>query len=235
MRVHGDEVTAEGLDLFIVRRGADDLVDGSVDLQTVVVNDDTEVVQLVVGGKHECFPNLTLLAFTVTDDGIDTVILLVNLCAERHTASGGNALTQGAGGHIYTGGLFHVGMTLQMGIGLAEGFQILNGEIALFGQSGVQNGGGVTFGEHHAVAVGIFGVFRIYLHLRKIEIGDDICDGQGSAGVSCTCGMNALDDAHTDFDGDFLKFGQLGNFHGSLLSECPEIFGEILRSAKNKI
>jgi hypothetical protein len=42
----------------------------------------------------------------------------------------------------------------------------------------------VALGEHEAVSLRIFGIFRIHVHFLKIEIGQDIRAGKRSAGMT---------------------------------------------------
>ena len=107
MTVAALHVPVEGLELLVDGIGRHDLLQRTVDLDVVVIHKNTEVVQMVVPGSHGCLPDLTLLQLTVAQHGIDPVVLLVYLTGQRHTHSGGNALTETAGGHIYTGHMAH--------------------------------------------------------------------------------------------------------------------------------
>ena len=63
-------------------------------------------------------------------EGEDSEVLACELCAESHAASGGDALTEGAGAHIYARGILNARVTLKHGIALSESFKLLNGEEA---------------------------------------------------------------------------------------------------------
>ena len=54
-------------------------------LETVVVDDDREVVKSVVCGSHEAFPYRALLALAITEHDIDVVALPIHLARERDT------------------------------------------------------------------------------------------------------------------------------------------------------
>ena len=58
-------VPAKGFQLVRNGVGAHDLVHRAVDLESVVVNDGAQVVQLIVVGQHEGLPHLALLNFAV--------------------------------------------------------------------------------------------------------------------------------------------------------------------------
>ena len=76
MAVDGLHVEAEGFQLLVNRIGTHDLGNIAVDLQAVVVDDDAEVVQLVMGGEHARLPDLPLLDLAVTQQGVDPVVPL---------------------------------------------------------------------------------------------------------------------------------------------------------------
>ena len=57
-----------------------------VDMTTVPVKDRNEIVELVVSGKHCCFPDLTFFTLTVTDDRVGTERFSIDLCRESHSA-----------------------------------------------------------------------------------------------------------------------------------------------------
>ena len=63
--VDDDGVKAEGLELGIERLYAADFLGGAVDLQTVAVHDDGQVIKAVVTREHRGFPDLALFAFAV--------------------------------------------------------------------------------------------------------------------------------------------------------------------------
>ena len=111
MSVDVDYMEVERLELLIDRIRRTYLVNRSVDLKTVVVHDDYEVVKLSVACKHSSLPNLTFLNLTVSKECIHTIVLALELSAECHSDCCGNALTEGAGGHIYAGNV-NAGMSL---------------------------------------------------------------------------------------------------------------------------
>ena len=66
--VDGQDVEVERLELFFQRGAVHDRLGGAVDLEVVAVQHDTEVGELIVGGKHESLPALALFHLTVTED-----------------------------------------------------------------------------------------------------------------------------------------------------------------------
>ena len=76
--------------------------------------------------------------------GVGAVAFAVDLGGKRHSAGGGYAQTQRAGGHINAGSSLHIGMSLQIGVSLTQSQQILLREIAFFRQHRVKRRGGVS-------------------------------------------------------------------------------------------
>ena len=68
--VADDGVKAEGIHLLVKQFAVHDLAVGPVDLQAVHVDHDAEVIQLIVVGKHQCFPALALFDLAVTQQGV---------------------------------------------------------------------------------------------------------------------------------------------------------------------
>ena len=166
-----------------------------------------------MGGKHSSLPDLALLALAVANDGIGAIGFALHLGGKRHTAGGRNAKTQRAGGHIHTGNMLHIGVTLQEGIQLAQLQKLLLGEKALLGQRGIECRGGVALGKHQTVAVGVFRVGGVNIHLCKIEVGHYIGNRKRAAGVSRFCGMNLVDNVTTNLCCFLTKRIFLGRFH----------------------
>ena len=200
--VNGDYVIPERLELGLEGCGTYDLCNGSVDLETVIVDDNAKIVKLVVIGKHGCLPYLTLFTLTVTHDGVDSVILIIKLSCKCHSASGRDTETERTGRHINTGDTLHIGVTLETAVMLTESFELLKGEKALKSKRGIKRGSGMTLGENESVSVTVLGVVYIYVHLLKIEIRENICDRERAAGMSCACRVSRFDNAEADLCGD---------------------------------
>ena len=82
--------------------------------KTVKVKDSAKVIKLIVSRKHSSLPNLTFLALTVSENCINTVILLIDLARKSHTASCGEAESERSCCHINAGSSFHIRVTLKI-------------------------------------------------------------------------------------------------------------------------
>ena len=185
--------------------GAHDLCHIAVDLQAIVVHDDTQIIQLVVACEHAGFPNLAFLDLTVAQQGVDTVTGALHLGGQCHAAGSGNALTQRTGGHIHTGYSIHVGVTLQVAAHLTQSQQILHGEESLVCQSGIQTGSSVTLTQHKTVTVLPLGILGVYIQFFKIQICEHVSSRQAAAGMAALGCMGTFNNAHTDFTGHSLQ------------------------------
>ena len=97
MSVNGDYMEIEGFKLLVDRIRVVDLRDVAVNLKIVVVYDDAEVGQLLRAGEQSGFQYLSFLQLTIAEESVNTVILLVHLSCQSHTARCGNALSQRSG------------------------------------------------------------------------------------------------------------------------------------------
>ena len=139
---------------------------------------------MVLGRRHSGLPHLALLDLAVAQQGVYTVILLISLARQSHAHSGGDALAQGAGGHIHALDVAHLGMAGHFTLNGAEQLQILHGEKALQSQVGIERGGTVPLGQHEAVPVGVPGIGGINPHHMTVQGGNDVHGGQGAADVA---------------------------------------------------
>ena len=146
-----------------------------------------------MGGKHQRFPNLTLFDLPVAQNGVDAIILLVELAGERHAAGGGDALAERAGGHIDAGDSLHIGMTLEHRMGLTQTLELFLIEKAAQSQNRIQRRSRMAFGKDETVAIGVLGIGGVDLHFFVVEIGQNIHAGKraaGMAGFGQTDGLN---------------------------------------------
>ncbi len=88
--------------------------DGSIDLKTIIVHDDYQIVQLSVACEHGSLPYLTLLDLAVAQQCVYTIAVAGYLCGKRHADCCGDALSQRSAGHIKTRCVLHTGMSLKM-------------------------------------------------------------------------------------------------------------------------
>ena len=77
-------VELKGAELVGERHGVVDLLDGTVDLQAVVVDDHTEVIELLVAGKHGGLPDLALLALAIAQQGVRAISIAPVLGGNGH-------------------------------------------------------------------------------------------------------------------------------------------------------
>ena len=132
---------------------------------------------------------------------------------------------KGAGGHVHSGGVLHVRVSLEVARGLAEGLQILHGDEAPLRQGGVESGSAVALGEHQPVPVLHIGIFRIHVQFFKVKVREQIRDGEGPARVAGRRGIDRVDDADSDFSAYFAEFRKSFFVHSSvLLPPCAELF-----------
>ena len=166
--VADDGVKAESIHLLIQRFAVHDLGGGAVNLQAVHIDHDAEVIQLIVVGKHKCFPALALFDLAVTQQGVHVDVGVLHLGGQCHAGCGGNTLAQAAGAHINTGNRVHVGVALQVAAGAAQGRQVSHGEEPALCQHRVQARRCMALGKHKTVTVRVLRVLRIDLHFLKV-------------------------------------------------------------------
>ena len=158
-----------------------------------------------MGGCHAGLPDLTLLNLAVTQQCVDPVGLAGVLGCQSHAGGNGNALTQRASGHIHAGNHIHVGVTLQVGVNVTEGEQVFHREETTVGQYRVQTGGGVTLGQHKAVAILPPGILGVDVQFLEIQIGIDLGCGQRAAGMARLCAVGGFNYTHANLAGSDLQ------------------------------
>ena len=94
--------------------------------------------------KHGSLPDLALFNFAVAQECVDAVVLVELLASKRHTNSGRNALTQGAGAHINARSIVHVWVTLKARVERTESLELLLGEETALSQNAVECRSNVT-------------------------------------------------------------------------------------------
>ena len=94
MCVRADYIPAESLEFFINRSRIHYVLYVSVNLQAVIINKNREIIKLIMSRKHCLLPDLTFLQLTVTEYGINSVVLFVKLCRKCHTACRTYSLAQ---------------------------------------------------------------------------------------------------------------------------------------------
>ena len=184
--VHIDDMPAECPELLIEGLRSDDIGGLAVDLQTVDINDRTEIVTLVMGGCHCGLPDFAFFAFSVADQAVDAVILAGKLIGKRHAVRRRKALAKGTGGHVDARQVVHIRMTLKPAVELAEGKQFLFRQNAFLRKNRIEQGRSMTFGKNKAVALRRceilpYCIFRCDIHDFKEQQGQNIRCAEGSA------------------------------------------------------
>ena len=110
-----DHMEIKRFELLIDWIRAVDFFQRAVDLKIVVVDDHAEVVKLLGSRKHGSFPYLAFLNLSVSEQCVNAEIPFLDFSRDCHSNRAGNALSQRAGGHIHTGDVLHVRVTLQDG------------------------------------------------------------------------------------------------------------------------
>lgn len=96
-------------------------------------------------------------------------------------------------------------MAFEVGIGFAEGEQLLHGEGPGFCPRGVVDGGGVSLGEHEAVAGGVLGVLDVDAEHVEEEDGEDLRAGGAGGRVAALGGVGGGDGVDAKLVGHVLQ------------------------------
>ena len=70
------------------------ILDPSIDLESVIVHDYYQIVQVSVSCEHGSLPDLSFLDLAVTEKRVHTVGSLIQLSGNSHTYCRGDALSQ---------------------------------------------------------------------------------------------------------------------------------------------
>ena len=96
------------------------IIIGTIDLESVVVQDHNEVIQFVVSSRHSSFPHDTFLDLSVADDRVNFLILILVFCSHCKSACDGYALSQRTCVYVHTRCFLHIRMSLQMAVDLTK-------------------------------------------------------------------------------------------------------------------
>src|ERR1019366_4556341 len=94
---------AEGAPFLIERLVAANVAGASADLKRVVINDGSEIVEVVVPGGHRGFPVRTFGQFAVTEQREDAIRRGVHFSGDRHAGGNRQTVTERAGVHLDAG------------------------------------------------------------------------------------------------------------------------------------
>ena len=155
-----DRVPAEGLELGADVAGVHDLLGRAVGLEVVVVDDRGDVADPEVLRRGRRLPGLALLAVAVGEqaEGLRGLVEVVEPQREADPDGHREALAERTGRDLDAGGRAHVGVALEHRADLAELLELGVREVAVLGERGVEDRGGVALGEDEAVALGPVGV-----------------------------------------------------------------------------
>ena len=176
----------------------------------------------VVGGAHGRFPDLAFLDFAVTHEDVNPAVAAVQAGRQGQAVGDGQALAQGAGGDLHARRAGGVGMALQDAAELAQGGELLPGEITQAGEHGIEGRGAVALGEDEAVPVGPAGIAGPDAHLGEEQGHQDVGGRQRPAQVPGAGAMKHLNDVQAHLPGDFLEPG--GVWGGGLWGSSYLIF-----------
>ena len=104
-------------------------------------------------------------------------------------------------------------MTLEIAVYVTEGFEIFARKISSLRKCCIESGSGVSLGEYKAVAIRLLRVARINIHLLKVEIRENVGDGERSAGMSGACAEYRLKRTQLDICGYPFEFLDSCLFH----------------------
>ena len=147
-------------------------------------------------GEHESFPAFAFLDLAVAQQGVDVDVAAGLLGGQCHAAGGADALAQRAGAHVHTGDGVHVGVALQVAVGVAQRGQVGHREEAALRQRGIQAGGAVALAKYKTVAVGVLRLFGVNAHLAEIQIGQNVRRGQAAARMTAPGTVGGFDHTH---------------------------------------
>ena len=96
-----DVPVERGEDGFEVRRGEDHAV-GHVELAVVLIDHDAEVVQFLLAGEHDGFPDGAFLEFAIAAEGVG-IETRAGVAGDGEALGDGDSLPHGAGGDVDAG------------------------------------------------------------------------------------------------------------------------------------
>ena len=120
-------------------------------------------------------------------------------------------LAQRAGRRFDAGQHGAVGMALQRAAELAQGDELLLGEVAGPGHGRVERGNRVALGEHQPIAVGPRRAMRIVAHAGEEERGDHVDHRERAARMTGAGVGQHPDDLDAAVAGDRLQAGDVGH------------------------
>ena len=122
--------------------------------QAIHVDNGDQVMEFIIRGLVEGFPDRTFGHLAIAEQDPQAIGKFVQVLAvESHADADGQALAEGAGGHVDIGQHPGIGMALQRTTELAQAHQFLVGDRPGRLEQGVEQGTGMTLAEDEAVIV----------------------------------------------------------------------------------
>ena len=184
--VDRDHFPAKAAILLLQRLDVHHVLHPAVDLQAVTVDNAHQVVEFVVPGFHGRFPDLSFLLLAVAHDAEGSIVLLVELSRQRDSDGDAQALPQRSGGHLDSGQLQPVRMSLVRRVQLAQIDHIFLGTETGKRQPQIEARRLVAGGPDDAVAIRPVGILRIVVGHTQVECRRDVHDRERAPGVSRT-------------------------------------------------
>ena len=178
----------------------------TIDLKAVVIHQDRQIIQPVVGGSLGGLPHQAFRQLSATAERIDPDALAVQFGAQRHAHGGGDALPQRAGGGIHAGALLSIRVALQEAVQLAQLLQLCGIKVPPFRKDRVECGSCMTLGEDEAVPRFPMGLAGVHLHLLKVESYQDLHRRQRPARMAGLGRRDRGDDVPAHRLADLLQF-----------------------------
>ena len=80
-----DHMEVKCLKLLVDRIRGINFLDRTVDLKIIIIYNHNQIVQLVAGCQHGCFPHLSFLDLTISKKCIHSVVCLIHFSCDRHS------------------------------------------------------------------------------------------------------------------------------------------------------
>ena len=162
------DIAAESFEFLSKVNVRKNLIGCAIQLKSVDINVDDQVIQLISVSSSDCFPDLAFVAFAIAQDSVYIVGLSISFAGERHAHCAGKTLSEGTGRDVDPGALIHAGMSLKRGTFFTEGSKnalIKESELC---KACILNGAYMSFGKDEAVSVFPSGVLGINSHFFEV-------------------------------------------------------------------
>ncbi len=180
-----DRVPSEGPETARVGVEVVAVPGGAALAEAVDVDDHGEVVEVLVPGVFGGLPHRSLGQLAVAAQHPHAEVgVLEPLAGQRDADAHGQSLAERTGGGLDPRQSLRRGVPLQAAAQLAEGEQFLVVDGAGRLEGGVQQGRGVSLGEHEAVVAGVVGAFEVVAEVVGQQYGHQVRGGHRRRRVS---------------------------------------------------